>query len=165
MRFKRATRNSSGIRCSRWRDGVGNSDNLKETLAILNLIQPHQHFHLVSTHFFLPFYDEILLCTRPSSLSFCDEKYPGCPFYALTPWLLFLFLPSLTNDDIPMPIPRSNIRSSSRDLDLIVVVWEACHMTVVFPTYLRCGDIILGSLVVFNGIIHTSMTMDLVSDP
>ena len=58
--------------------------------------------------FLLPFYDEISLCTRPSSLSFCDEKYPGCPFYAWTPWLFFLFSISLLSNML-MPVPRSRI--------------------------------------------------------
>jgi len=63
--------------------------------------------------FLLPFYDEISLCTRPSSLSFCDEKYPGCPFYAWTPWLLFFVFDVSSFKHADASTQDPNIRSSS----------------------------------------------------
>jgi hypothetical protein len=92
-------------------------------------------YPIVSTHFFLHFCDEISLCTRPSSLSFCDEKYPGCPFYAWTPWLLFLFsLPFLLN--MLMPIPRSRISG--------VPVRDLNHTTVLHDNLRRNSWLVSG---------------------
>ena len=74
--------------------------------------------------FLLPFYDEISLCTRPSSLSFCDEKYPGCPFYAWTPWLFFFVfdISSFKHADASTQVP--NIRSSSKKLNYTTVLHD-----------------------------------------